>query len=128
MSDTLSLIRTYSPYVLGDRRKVQAGMTDIQTNTIRHVIIERFLIHQEPFVKFTYQDIKDSLDQEFSPREFYLANLRINMTFLLNDAFPYKLVKKTYYPKGTRGRFTQFFLTARIKKIKNNGEMSENGK
>ena len=125
MSDTLSLIRTYSPYVLGDRKKVQAGITDIQTNIIRHVIIERFLICQEPFVKFTYQDIKDSLDREFSPREFYLANLRINMTFLLNHAFPYKLVKETYYQKGRRGRFTQFFLTARIKKIKNNGEMSK---
>ena len=121
-SEVLSLVRTYSPYVLGDRRKVQAGLTDIQTNTIRHVIIERFLIRQEPFVKFTYQDIKDSLDREFSPREFYLANLRINMTFLLNDAFPYKLVKETYYPKSSRGKRTEFFLTARIKKINNGAE------
>lgn len=120
-SEALSLVRTFSPYLLGERKKVQAGITDIQTNTIRHVIIERFLIRQEPFVKFTYQDIKDSLDREFFPREFQIASLRINMTFLLNDAFPYKMVKETYYPKGSQGLRTEFLLTARIKKI-NNGE------
>ena len=120
-SEALSLVRTYSPYIMGDRRIVQAGRIDIQTNTIKHIIIERFLIRQEPWVKFTYQNIKDSLDREFSPREFQIANLRINMTFLLDYAFPYKIIKDTFYPKGSRGRRTEFLLTARIKKI-NNGE------
>jgi len=107
-SEALSLIRTFSPYVLGDRKKVQAGFTDIQTNTIAHIIIERFLISQKPFEKFTYQDIN-------------ISSIRLNMNSLLNDAFPYKLVKETYYPKGSRGKKTEFILTARIKKI-NNGE------
>jgi len=120
-SEALSLIRTFSPYVLGDRKKVQAGFTDIQTNTIAHIIIERFLISQKPFEKFTYQDIKDSLERKFPPRTFDISSIRLNMNSLLNDAFPYKLVKETYYPKGSRGKKTEFILTARIKKI-NNGE------
>ena len=121
-SEALSLVRTFSPYILGDRKKVQAGKTDIQTNTIKHIIIERFLIIQEPWERFTYLEVKDSLERKFSPRTFDLSSIRRNMTFLLNDAFPYKLVKEPYYPKGSRGRRTEFFLTARIKKI-NNGEV-----
>ena len=121
-SESLSLIRTYSPHFLGDRRIVQAGFTDIQTNTIRHIIIERFLLHQEPFVKFTYQDIKDSLEREFSPRVFRIDGVRVNMKFLLVQAFPYKMIKETYYPKGSRGLRTEFLLTARIKKISNGAE------
>lgn len=121
-SETIVKRRSLSPYLLGDRKKVQAGITDIQTNTVAHIIIERFLINQKPFERFTYQDVKDSLERKFPTKTFDLSSIRLNLNFLLNDAFAYNMIKETFYPKGSRGKRTEFILTARIKKINNGAE------
>lgn len=116
-SETMVILRTYPSLLFGNRKKVKAGRVIIQTNTVTHMIIERFLIHQEPYLKFTYQDIKDVLEQEFFPRAFGMTSIRRNMKFLAETAFPNKIKKDLYHAKGTRGWRADFHLTSKIEKI-----------
>jgi len=116
-SETMVILRTYPSILLGNRKRVKAGKVIIQTNTVTHMIIERFLIHQEPYQKFRYQDVKDVLEREFYPRTFGMTSIRRYTKFLAETAFPYKITKVLYHTKGTRGWIADFHLTSKIEKI-----------
>lgn len=111
-----------TPNHMGVKKKIRAGFISIGNDTMKHLVIEDFLLKQPLFERFTVDDVKAKLDSLYPGRDFCQDNLREDLCSLTIEAFPYKLIKETYYPKNARGQRTEFILTARIKKIKNGAD------
>lgn len=105
-----------TPNHLGVKKKIQAGFINISKDTMKHLVLEDFILDYPLFVSFTVDDVKAKLDSLYPGRDFFRDSLRGALWVLVNEAFPHRLGNQKMY--GQKGRVAKYFLTSRIKKIK----------
>jgi hypothetical protein len=108
-------LNTLIPNHLGKKSKIWAGFVRISKNTIKHRIIEDFLLHQPLLERFTVDDVKKRLDELYPERNFFRDTLKTSLWGLTHVVFPHRMSCQTN--NGRKGRQTEYFLTSRIKKI-----------
>ncbi|GAI89631.1 unnamed protein product, partial [marine sediment metagenome] len=97
-----------TPNHLGVKKKIRAGFISIGNDTMKHLVIEDFLLKQPLFERFTVDDVKAKLDSLYPGRDFCRENLREDLCTLSVEAFPHRMENQTM--NGRKGGVSKYLL------------------